>query len=129
MPYREADVFGLGGAGADASQPLWMTADCSHYTCHVARDAQAPAGFAYRKLRAVLAELGEHGALAGRAFQVSEWIRTHRYCGVCATPMRKSETELCFHCPACGYSAYPRISPAMMEIGRASCRERVCQYV
>src|SRR5690606_15308051 len=37
-------------------------------------------------------------------------------CGVCATPMRKSKNELCFHCPACGFSAYPRISPAMMVL-------------
>nr|WP_218948018.1 NAD(+) diphosphatase [Pollutimonas harenae] len=116
IAFPEADVCTCVGAAADALQPLWVTADCSHRTCHVARDAEAPAGFAFRKLRAVLAELGEYGALAGRAFQVSEWIRTHRYCGVCATPMRKSEKELCFHCPACGFSAYPRISPAMMVL-------------
>lgn len=104
------------GLGLDALQPVLPLVDCGHYACHVARETEAPAGFSFRKLRGVLAELGEHGALAGRAFQVSEWVRTHRYCGVCATPMRKSDTELCFHCPSCGFSAYPRISPAMMVL-------------
>jgi NAD+ diphosphatase len=114
--FPDADACALIGLDAEAWQPLWLAADCGHHACHVARDVQAPAGFAFRKLRAVLAELGEHGILASRAFQVSEWVRTHRYCGVCATPMRKSEKELCFHCPACGFSAYPRISPAMMVL-------------
>jgi len=114
--FPDGDVCAFFGVGAEALQPLWLTPDCCDHACHVARDAEAPAGFAFRKLRAVLAELGEHGVLASRAFQVSEWVRTHRYCGVCATPMRKSEKELCFHCPACGFSAYPRISPAMMVL-------------
>ncbi len=116
IDFPDADVCALIGLGADALQPVWLSAASSHRTCHVARDVEAPAGFAFRKLRAILAELGEHGALAGRAFQVSEWVRTHRYCGVCATPMRRSEKENCFHCPACGFSAYPRISPAMMVL-------------
>jgi len=56
--------------------------------------------------------------LAGRAFQLAEWARTHRYCGVCATPMEQLAHERCFKCPQCGHSAYPRISPAMMVLIR-----------
>jgi NAD+ diphosphatase len=56
--------------------------------------------------------------LAGRAFQLAEWARTHRYCGVCATPMAQLEGERCYKCPACGMMAYPRISPAMMVLIR-----------
>ncbi len=105
-------------AGAMDLQPVWLNGGPDHLTCHVRRDAQAPAGYAFRKLRALLSELGQTAALASRAFQVSEWVRTHRYCGVCATPMQKSGKELCFHCPNCGFSAYPRISPAMMVLIR-----------
>lgn len=101
-----------------AFQPVWLAGDPAIRTCHVAPDAQAPAGFEFRSLRAVLAEFGEQGALVSRAFQVSEWARTHRYCGACATQMTQSDKELCFHCPACGFSAYPRISPAMMVLIR-----------
>ena len=106
------------GLGHTHLHPVWINGQGDDMACHVARDLPAPEGFVFRKLRSLLAELGEHAAVAGRAFQVSEWIRTHRYCGVCATPMHRSATELCFHCPACGFSAYPRISPAMMVLIR-----------
>jgi NAD+ diphosphatase len=56
--------------------------------------------------------------LAGRAYQLAEWARTHRYCGDCATPLRQLEGERCYQCPSCGHSAYPRISPAMMVLIR-----------
>lgn len=56
--------------------------------------------------------------LAGRALQLAEWARTHRYCGVCATPMQLLAGERCYKCPHCGHSAYPRISPAMMVLIR-----------
>lgn len=105
----------LGEAGK-AMHPLWLTADCQDFCTQVSKDIKAPAGYSFHRLRGVLAQLGERGAAVSRAYQVSEWVRTHRYCGVCATPMQKSEKELCFHCPACGFAAYPRVSPAMMVL-------------
>ncbi|QGZ40163.1 NAD+ diphosphatase [Pseudoduganella flava] len=57
-------------------------------------------------------------ALAGRAAQIAEWARTHRYCGVCGTPMTAVAGERACRCPACGFTAYPRISPAMMVLIR-----------
>ncbi len=55
-------------------------------------------------------------ALAGRAFQIVEWDRTHRFCGQCATPMQDRPGERARECPACGHTAYPRVSPAMMVL-------------
>lgn len=104
------------GVPVDAFHPLWLTDGCEDFCAHVGPEVEAPPGFSFHRLRAVLAQLGEQGAAVSRAFQVSEWVRTHRYCGVCAAPMLKSNTELCFHCPSCGFSAYPRVSPAMMVL-------------
>jgi NAD+ diphosphatase len=75
--------------------------------------------FGYHGLRSLFGVV-EDGFLgiAGRAFQLVEWARTHRYCGVCATAMQQLEGERCFKCPHCGHSAYPRISPAMMVLIR-----------
>ena len=56
--------------------------------------------------------------LAGRASQIAEWARTHRYCGACAAPMALASGERCFKCQNCGMTAYPRISPAMMVLIR-----------
>ena len=116
MGLPDRNACALIGLDTDNLQAVGLTAGPDCRTSHVAPDVEAPPGFAFCKLRTVLAELPDYAVLANRAFQVAEWVRTHRYCGVCATPMYQSNTELCFHCSACGFSAYPRISPAMMVL-------------
>ena len=66
---------------------------------------------------AAQADVGEVLAVAGRAFQVAHWARTHRFCGVCGAPMTRAAGERAMKC-ACGHTAYPRISPAMMVLVR-----------
>lgn len=75
--------------------------------------------YSWHSLRSLLGVLdGEFLGLAGRAYQLAEWARTHRYCGACATPMKLATGDRSFVCPACGMTAYPRISPAMMVLIR-----------
>jgi NAD+ diphosphatase len=56
--------------------------------------------------------------VAGRAVQLVEWDRTHRFCGRCATPTERSSTpnERARRCPACGLLAFPRLAPAMIVL-------------
>ncbi len=54
--------------------------------------------------------------IAGRAVQLAEWARTHRYCGRCATPTEASPGDRSMKCPACGLLAYPRLAPAMITL-------------
>ena len=83
-------------------------------------DAPEPAGWRYAGLRSLFFRLPEPLlAIAARAFQVVEWDRTHRYCGRCGTPTRNKEGERAKECPACGYVAYPRVTPAMMVLDHA----------
>ncbi len=80
-------------------------------------DATEPPGLRFVGLRALFLTLPDPLlALGGRAFQIVEWDRTHRYCGRCGTPTRDKEGERARECPACGLIAYPRISPAMMAL-------------
>lgn len=58
----------------------------------------------------------EHWLAAGRAVQLVEWARTHRFCGRCATPAVLSDGERSMRCPACGLLAFPRLSPAMITL-------------
>jgi NAD+ diphosphatase len=83
-------------------------------------DAEAaPAGYAWRGLRSLFGEMDEQLlGLAGRAFQVAEWARTHRFCGACGSATVRAENERCSKCAECGHMAYPRISPAMMVLIR-----------
>ena len=79
--------------------------------------AEPGAGYAFRKLRSLFGALDDALlSVAGRAFQISEWARTHRFCGVCAAPTQLMPGERCMKCKVCGFSAYPRISPAMMVL-------------
>ena len=77
----------------------------------------APAGWQFSGLRALFFAMPEPiVALSGRAFQIVEWDRTHRYCGVCGTATHDKVGERARECPSCGHTAYPRVSPAMMVL-------------
>ena len=54
--------------------------------------------------------------VAGRAVQLVEWQRTHRYCGRCGTPAEDAPGERARVCPACGLLAYPRLAPAVIML-------------
>lgn len=54
--------------------------------------------------------------VAGRAVQLVEWQRTHRFCGRCGTPTEEAPGERARRCPACGLLAYPRLAPAVIMI-------------
>lgn len=54
--------------------------------------------------------------LAGRAVQLVEWERTHRFCGRCSTPTERAVGERARRCPACGLLAFPRLSPAIITL-------------
>jgi NAD+ diphosphatase len=82
-------------------------------------DPLPPPGYAWRGLRSLFGGLDDEMlGLAGRAAQIAEWARTHRFCGACGGPTEAAVGERCFKCPACGHLAYPRISPAMMVLIR-----------
>jgi len=81
--------------------------------------APPPPGLAWEGLRALFTVLEDaHFALAGRAVQLLDWDRSHRYCGRCGTPTEVKTAERVRACPACRLSVYPRISPAVMALVR-----------
>jgi len=81
----------------------------------VDQDHAAPAGVAWAGLRSLFGSMPDAlVAMAGRATQLLEWDRTHRFCGACATPTIRDASERARCCPSCHHTAYPRISPAMM---------------
>jgi NAD+ diphosphatase len=115
--------------GIEALQPIaadaWPDAPpVRHYLgtlaavdCWAVALPQAPAGWRRTPLRAAMMALDPAlGGVAGRAAQVLEWDRTHRFCGVCGTPTALKTGERARVCPACGHTAYPRLSPAIMAL-------------
>jgi NAD+ diphosphatase len=78
-------------------------------------DTDLPRGLSLQGLRALYGRLPEDlYALAGRAAQIVEWDRTHRYCGRCGAPTVDAPGERAKRCPECGLLNYPRLSPAVI---------------
>lgn len=48
------------------------------------------------------------------AKHLSDWYRDTRFCGRCGTAAVHSAKERARVCPSCGYTAYPRIMPAVI---------------
>ena len=87
------------------------------FDCWAFTTAEVPDGWRALPLRAAMMRFpGMLMAAAGRAAQVLEWDRTHRFCGVCATPTAPHPSERSRRCPNCGQVVYPRVSPAMMVL-------------
>ena len=57
------------------------------------------------KYRVFAAVTGKH---------LADWYRDTHFCGRCGRPMTHSGTERAMVCSACGYTAYPRIMPAVI---------------
>ena len=71
----------------------------------------------FRDLRMLWGALDEETwTVAGRAAQIVDWDRTHRFCGQCATATEPSPGERARRCPRCGLVAYPRLAPAVITL-------------
>ncbi len=98
---------------------LGQLAGAHCFAAEVPAEAPAPQGFGWHSLRALFAVLDDaQFALSGRALQLLEWDRTHRFCGSCGTATAPRTTERARECPACGLVAYPRLAPAVMVLVR-----------
>lgn len=113
VPYSACHYLGCHGAGPD-SDP-----DQRHhcFAVDLPLDTVAPDGMILGGLRRLYGLLGDvQFQLGGRAFQVLNWDRTHRFCGRCGTATKPSPTERARQCPACGLQAFPRLCPAIIVL-------------
>jgi len=102
-----------------SSHYLGTLATTHLFACDVAVESEAPAGWRWSDLRSLFSRLDDRlFALAGRALQIVDWDRTHRFCGRCAAATVPSTTERSRECPACGLVVYPRLAPAAMALVR-----------
>jgi NAD+ diphosphatase len=103
------------------------TAAATHYLGHldgrhcwavdVDPDAAVDHDVEFLALRSLYGRLEEDlWTLAGRAVQIVEWGRTHRFCGRCGTGTEPVPGERARRCPACGLLAFPRLAPAVIVL-------------
>jgi NAD+ diphosphatase len=119
VPEDSIDAFG------PVRLEAWVTrSSASHYLgslsevdCWALDLAEAPPGWRPASLRTAMMALDPTlAAIAGRAAQVLEWDRTHRYCGACGSGTAIQPGERARVCSGCGHTAYPRLSPAIMAL-------------
>ncbi len=85
------------------------------YVAELSEPNPLPKTMHFMRLRALFGKIDrENFSLAGRAIQILQWNRDHKYCGRCGTEMLIRRTELAKNCPTCDFVSFPRISPAVI---------------
>jgi NAD+ diphosphatase len=85
-----------------------VTAECEP-------DVQIPAQMEFQGLRRLYGALDDETFwVAGRAFQIMDWDRTHQYCSCCGSPTKNKTDERAKVCLSCGAVGFPRMSPAII---------------
>ncbi len=103
------------GLGLEAIHYLGSLEGRGVYTAEVSGVPDRLPGLTFKSVRSLLLMLeGEMLSLAGRAIQIVEWDKTHRFCGRCGQATRNHYRERTKVCPACGLESYPVISPAVI---------------
>ena len=106
-------------AGATTSDSLFlgMLGGSPCWAADAGPDIEVPDGFTFLDLRALHPALGERRwTVAGRAVQLVDWVRCHRYCGRCGATTEEARGERARRCPSCGLLAFPRLAPAVITL-------------
>jgi NAD+ diphosphatase len=85
------------------------------YTIELTAISELPSDLKFMDLRTAGASIEEEMFfLSSKASQVLFWDATHKFCGKCGTETKQVPNERAKACPECGFTNYPRISPAII---------------
>ncbi len=109
---RHSDVRWL-----DSDEPLYLGELNGRSCLAVEVKAVGEPGFTALGLYSLLGRIDQQTFyLAGRAYQLLEWHRNHRYCGRCGRETIPHERDRAKTCPACRLMVYPRLSPSIIVL-------------
>lgn len=95
---------------------MGSTDNCHHFAGEL-ESQTAPHGWSFCSLKNLFGYLSDsHFALAGRALQLLQWDRNHRFCGRCGGETFPREHERCRECKNCGHLAYPILTSVAMAL-------------
>jgi NAD+ diphosphatase len=106
-------------AGIGADDGVWVDAgEADGVPCRavsLSDGATAPAGMRFTRLRGLHALLpASLWRMAGRASEIVEWERAHRFCGRCGGRTEDFGEPMARRCTSCGSLHYPRLAPAVL---------------
>jgi len=98
-----------------ATHYLGVMGDAHCYAVHLVDEPAELDCVVFKDLRSVLLTMDERiTGVAGLAFQVVHWDRTHRFCGQCGQPMETLTEERARKCARCDLLFFPRLSPVII---------------
>lgn len=129
--FRKAEILVVNGADRPAlpccadlgehglaplrSQYLGLYSGRHCYAAEISDVQSLPADWSALGLRDLFGKVdGTLAALSGRAWQILEWERNQQYCSRCGGAMQARADERARRCPACSYTSYPPVTPAIM---------------
>ncbi len=89
--------------------------DCHAFSVPIL--TEPPRGMDFLGLRKLFGVLdpGQY-AMAVRAFALLNWDRTCQFCSACGSRLKRHAVILAKECDACGFTMFPRISPAVIVL-------------
>ncbi|WP_051624146.1 NAD(+) diphosphatase [Clostridium akagii] len=85
------------------------------YALEVSEESADQDGMCFTDLRSLYGQLEEDiFILAGKALQIVNWDKNHKYCGGCGTETVTIQGERAKRCPKCGLINYTQICPAVI---------------
>jgi NAD+ diphosphatase len=103
------------GLSAQRRQYLGLYGGKHCYAAEIPESQTLPEGWGALGLRDLFGLVETTlAALSGRAYQILEWDRNHQYCSRCGTLTEPRIDERARTCPACGFTSYPPVTPAIM---------------
>ena len=110
-----ADDWRWCGLDAISEHCLGVVNQVPIYAVEVADDVDEPNGFGFESLWWFLSKVdSDLFYLLGRAKQIIEWQRTHRFCGKCGGETQLSNGDRSYRCDTCRQFFYPRLSPSII---------------
>ncbi len=77
---------------------------------HIPHDAEAV------PLRSLLFKSDQALETAGKANQILDWYKAHRFCGYCGQATIPDATQLAVRCISCNHHFFPRINPCVIVL-------------
>jgi NAD+ diphosphatase len=97
--------------------PIGKGPENKNFAVELADTPDLGTDFALVSLRSLVGRLDDDSFnLWGKASQLLNWQKVHRFCGSCGRKTEDHESEHAKVCPVCSLTWYPRISPCIIVL-------------
>lgn len=87
------------------------------FAAYLPDETAPPPNMDFCGLRGLFGELDENlYGIAVKALSIINWDSTHQFCSQCGSKADKRGDILARQCPTCGFTMFPRISPAVIVL-------------